>query len=95
VALFELRRLRILGAGDGDGRTPQTESLRVFQEVAEIQLRRPLKPDELRALVGTVPFQMEFFSGREFGVRVRGTGIQLLHKTREVLQALAAGNGTG
>ena len=89
VALFELRRLRILGA---DG---AAESLRVFQEVAEVQLRRPLRPDELRALVGAVPFQLEFFSGREFGVRVRGTGLVLLHRTREVLQALAAAVNAG
>jgi transcription-repair coupling factor (superfamily II helicase) len=84
VSLFELRRLRILGA---DG---AAESLRVFQEVAEVALRRPLKPDEIRALVSSLPFTLEFFTGREFGVRVRGTGLALLHRTREVLQALEA-----
>jgi transcription-repair coupling factor (superfamily II helicase) len=89
VALFELRRLRLLGAG------PAVESLRVFQEVAELALRRPLKPDEIRAVVGSLPFQVEFFSGREFGLRVRGTGIALLHRTRETLQILGASVGAG
>ncbi|HET7226054.1 MAG TPA: transcription-repair coupling factor [Candidatus Eisenbacteria bacterium] len=84
VALFELRRLRLLGAGTA------VESLRVFQDVTEAALRHPLKPDQLRALIGMLPFQIEFFSGREFGVRVRGEGIALLHKSREVLQALEA-----
>jgi transcription-repair coupling factor (superfamily II helicase) len=83
VALFELRRLRILGADSA------VDSLRVFQEVAELTLRRPMRPDEIRALVGGVGFQVEFFSGREFGLRVRGTGLALLHRTREVLAALA------
>jgi len=89
VALFELRRLRLLGAG------PAVESLRVFQEVAELALRRPLKPDEIRTVVGSLPFQVEFFTGHEFGLRVRGTGIALLHRTRETLQALGALRGAG
>jgi len=84
VALFELRRLRLLGAG------PQVEALRVFQNVAELALRRPLKPDEIRHVVGLLGFQIEFFSGREFGLRVRGEGLVLLNHTREALQALAA-----
>jgi transcription-repair coupling factor (superfamily II helicase) len=82
VALVELRRLRVLGAG-GD-----VESLRVFHEVTEMALRRPLKPVEMRDLLGGVGFQVEFFSGREFGLRVRGQGIALLHRTRELLTAL-------
>jgi hypothetical protein len=60
----------------------------VFQDVAEIVLRRPLKPQEIRVLVGMLTFQLEFFTGREFGLRVRGEGIALLHRTREVLEAL-------
>jgi hypothetical protein len=112
VALLELRRLRVLGAGraageglaragtapagGGDGAratvlapaAPGTEALRVFQDVAEIVLRRPLKPQEIRVLVGMLTFQLEFFTGREFGLRVRGEGIALLHRTREVLEAL-------
>ena len=112
VALLELRRLRVLGAGPaageglaragtvpaggGDGAraavlapaAPGTEALRVFQDVAEIVLRRPLKPQEIRVLVGMLTFQLEFFTGREFGLRVRGEGIALLHRTREVLEAL-------
>ena len=31
-----------------------------------------------------------FISGREFGLRVRGEGLLLLHRARELLQALAA-----
>jgi transcription-repair coupling factor (superfamily II helicase) len=84
VALFELRRVRILGAGS------LIESLRVFQQVAEVQLRRPLKPQDIRAVVGSVPFQVEFFSGREFGLRVRGEGIALLNRTKELLEMMAA-----
>src|SRR5262245_43962258 len=40
VALFELRRLRLLGAG------AMVESMRVFHDVAEFTLRRPLSPNE-------------------------------------------------
>uniref|UniRef100_A0A832I4K0 Transcription-repair-coupling factor n=1 Tax=Eiseniibacteriota bacterium TaxID=2212470 RepID=A0A832I4K0_UNCEI len=82
VALLELRRLRLLGAGGA------VESLRVFQEVVEMALRRPLRPHEIRTVVGMLNFQVEFFSGREFGLRVRGAGIALLHRARELLQAL-------
>jgi transcription-repair coupling factor (superfamily II helicase) len=84
VALFELRRLRLLGAG------PQVEALRIFQKVAELGLRQPLTPAAIRTVVGMLGFQIEFFSGREFGLRVRGEGLLLLHRTRELLQALAA-----
>jgi transcription-repair coupling factor (superfamily II helicase) len=84
VALFELRRLRLLGAG------ALVESMRVFHDVAEFTLRRPLKPDEIRALVGAVNFQIEFMTGREFGLRVRGQAIALLNRAREVLQMLEA-----
>jgi transcription-repair coupling factor (superfamily II helicase) len=92
VALFELRRLRLLGAGEPDAPLPAgdgCEALRVFQAVAELVLRRPLKPAEIRTVVGMLPFQIEFFTGREFGLRVRGEGIALLHRVREVFQALA------
>jgi transcription-repair coupling factor (superfamily II helicase) len=82
VALFELRRLRVLGAGG------EVESLRVFHEVAEMVLRRPLRPQEIGAFVGSLDHPVEFFSGREFGVRVRGQGLALLHRTRGVLLAL-------
>ena len=84
VALFELRRLRILGAG------ALIESLRVFQLVTELQLRRPLQPQEIRAVVGAVPFQVEFFSGREFGLRVRGEGLSLLNRSKELLEVMGA-----
>ena len=87
VALFELRRLRLLGAG------PKVEALRVFQQVAELVLRHPLTPASIRTVVGMLGFQIEFFSGREFGLRVRGEGLLLLHRTREVLQALAVPAG--
>jgi transcription-repair coupling factor (superfamily II helicase) len=82
IALFELRRLRLLGAAG------LADSLRVFQEVVEITLRRPLKPNEIRSLVGQLPFQVEFVTGREFGLRVRGQGIALLNRARDLLQAL-------
>ena len=38
-------------------------------------------------------FQAEFVSGREFGLRVRGEGILLLHRVRATLLVLA-GAGT-
>ena len=82
VALVELRRLRLLGAGAG------VESLRVFQDVVEIMLRRPLDPRRIRELVAASDFQIEFFSGREFGLRVRGAGLQLLDRARRLLQKL-------
>jgi transcription-repair coupling factor (superfamily II helicase) len=84
VALFELRGLRLTAA------SADVESLRVFQDVTEFVLRRPLKPAEIRTVVGMLAFQVEFFTGREFGLRVRGQGLALLNRTREVLQALAA-----
>ncbi len=84
VALFELRRLRLLGRGGN------VESLRVFQQVVEIALRHPLQPKAIAGLVGSFNFQIEFMSGREFGMRVRGEGIALLHRARELLQGLAA-----
>ncbi len=82
VALLELRRMRLLGVGG------EVESLRVFQQHCEMTLRRPLKPLEIRALVGALPFQVEFVSGREFGLRLRGEGLALLNRARELLQAL-------
>ncbi|MFI5372380.1 MAG: TRCF domain-containing protein, partial [Candidatus Eisenbacteria bacterium] len=84
VALVELRRMRLLGGAAG------AEHLRVFQEVVEIMLRRPLKPGEIHALVGALDFQVEFVTGREFGLRVRGRGIALLDRARRVLERLAA-----
>jgi transcription-repair coupling factor (superfamily II helicase) len=83
VALVELRRLRLMG------RDAQVESLRVFQNVVEAMLRRPLKPTEISALVGQLDFQVEFVTGREFGLRVRGEGLSLFHRSRELLRALA------
>jgi transcription-repair coupling factor (superfamily II helicase) len=83
VALFELRGLRLLGAAS------DVESLRVFQDVSELLLRQPLKPAEIRTVVGMLDFQVEFFTGREFGLRVRGAELVLLNRTRELLQALA------
>ena len=62
----------------------------MFQDVTELVLRRPLKPQEIRTLVGMLGFQVEFVTGREFGLRVRGEGLVLLHRSRELLQALAA-----
>jgi transcription-repair coupling factor (superfamily II helicase) len=82
VALVELRRLRVLGSTAG------VESLRVFHDVVEMTLRRPLKPGEIRDLVGRLNFQVEFMSGREFGLRARGEGIVLLNRARELLQGL-------
>ena len=83
IALFELRRLRVLGAAS------DVESLRVFHDVAELTLRRPLRPADIRTLVGMLNFQVEFFTGREFGLRIRGEGLVLLNRTREVLAGLA------
>jgi hypothetical protein len=61
----------------------------VFQGVADVTLRRPLRPDEIKALVTGLDFQAEFYSGREFGLRVRGEGILLLHRVRAALSVLA------
>jgi transcription-repair coupling factor (superfamily II helicase) len=87
VALFELRRLRLVGASGA------VEALRVFQAVAEVALRQPLKPQQIRTVVGMLAFQVEFFSGREFGMRVRGEGLALLHRARELLQAIGVATG--
>jgi transcription-repair coupling factor (superfamily II helicase) len=85
IALVELRRLRLLGAQGA------VESLRVFQDVAEMLLRRPLKPDEIRTMMGVLDrgVQVEFVTGKEFALRVRGQGVALLHRARQVLDALA------
>ena len=83
VALVELRRMRLLGGAAG------VEHLRVFQQVVEIMLRHPLRPEEIRKLVGALEFQIEFVTGREFGLRVRGQGIALLDRARKLMQALA------
>ena len=84
VALFELRRLRIIGRGGN------VESLRVFQQVVEVVLRHPLQPKAIAGLVGSFNFQIEFMSGREFGMRVRGEGLALLNRARDLLQGLEA-----
>ena len=90
VALFELRRLRLLAAGGGGA----VESLRVMQAVAETTLLRPLAPAGIRTVVGMLPFQVEFFTGREFGLRVRGEGLVLLNRVRALLEALAVADAT-
>ncbi len=95
VALVELRRLRVLGRGSPGGTSAPVESLKIFQAVAEVTLRRPLRPDEIKALVTGLDFQAEFFSGREFGLRVRGEGILLLHRVRAALHALALASTPG
>ena len=82
VALIELRRLRLLGAEAG------VESLRAFQDVVEILLRRPLSPQHIRELVAAADCQVEFVTGREFGLRVRGAGLQLLDRARRLMQKL-------
>ncbi|MFN8586594.1 MAG: transcription-repair coupling factor [Candidatus Eisenbacteria bacterium] len=86
VALVELRRLRVLGRGGKSG--VLVDSLKVFHDVAEVTLRRPLKPAEIASVVGSLNFQAEFFSGREFGLRIRGADLVLLNRTREMLVAL-------
>ena len=79
IALVELRRLRLLGAEAG------VESLRILGNVAEMTLRRPLKPTEIQGLVGSLNFQVEF-SPTRFGVRARGEGLVLLHRARRAAQ---------
>src|SRR5439155_24889478 len=81
-------------ASEASGSAP-VETLKVFQSVAEVTLRRPLRPDEIKALVTGLDFQAEFFTGREFGLRVRGEGILLLHRVRAALQALAGASAAG
>jgi transcription-repair coupling factor (superfamily II helicase) len=83
VALVELRRLRVMGGLAG------LESLRVFQNLVELMLRQPLGPHQIRGLVGSLAFQVEFVTGREFGLRVRGEGLMLLNHARETLERLA------
>ena len=87
VALVELRRLRVLGRG-AEG-AALVESLKVMHDTSEITLRRPLRPAEIASVVGSLNFQVEFFSGREFGLRLRGADLVLVHRTRELLVALA------
>jgi len=84
VALVELRRFRLLG------REAQVDGERVYQNVVELMLRRPLERGQIRDLLAAVDFQVEFITGREFGLRVRGEGLSLFHRTRDLLQALAA-----
>jgi transcription-repair coupling factor (superfamily II helicase) len=84
VALVELRRLRL------SGRDALIESLRVFHGVVEAMLRRPLSPGQIRDLVEALDFQVEFVTGRAFGLRVRGEGLSLFHRARELLRALTA-----
>jgi transcription-repair coupling factor (superfamily II helicase) len=87
VALVELRRLRVLGRGPDEG-AGMVESLKVLHEVSEITLKRPLKPVEIASVVGSLNYQVEFFSGREFGLRLRGADLVLVNRTRELLVAL-------
>ena len=87
VALVELRRLRVLGRGS-DESAALVESLKVLHEVAEVTLTRPLRPVEIASVVGSLNFQVEFFSGREFGLRLRGADLVLLNRARELLVAL-------
>jgi transcription-repair coupling factor (superfamily II helicase) len=89
VALVELRRLRVQGGRAG------VENLRVLQGVAEATLRQPLKPAAIRALVGASNTQIEFVTGREFGLRVRGEGLALLNRARDLLQGLEACSKVG
>jgi transcription-repair coupling factor (superfamily II helicase) len=84
VALVELRRLRLLG------RDALVDGERVYQNVVELTLRRPLERGQIRDLVGALSFQVEFITGREFGLRVRGEGLSLFNRARVLLQALAA-----
>jgi len=86
-ALVELRRLRVLGRGADDA-PALVESLKVLHDVAEVVLKRPLKPVEIASIVGSLNFQVEFFTGREFGLRLRGADLVLLNRARELLVAL-------
>jgi len=88
VALVELRRLRVLGRGAPEA-PALVDSLKVLHDVSELTLKRPLRPDEIGSLVAGLNFQVEFFSGREFGLRLRGADLVLLHRTRALLQSLA------
>jgi transcription-repair coupling factor (superfamily II helicase) len=94
MALVELRRLRVLGRGPADG-PALVESLKVLHDVSEITLRRPLRPAEIANVVGSLNFQVEFFSGREFGLRLRGADLVLLHRTRELLLAMSRAAAAG
>ena len=89
VALVELRRVRVIGRGGKDSGVGLVDSLKVFQNVAEATLHRPLKPLEIQTVVAGLQFQVEFFSGREFGIRLRGEGLLLLNRLREMLRAVA------
>jgi hypothetical protein len=50
----------------------------------------PLETRQEAGLVGSFNFQIEFMSGREFGMRVRGEGIALLNRARDLLLGLEA-----
>jgi transcription-repair coupling factor (superfamily II helicase) len=83
VALLELRRLRLLGRDAG------VDAERVDQNAVELVLRRPLERGHIRDLIAASPFQIEFSTGREFALRVRGEGLSLFNRARDLLQALA------
>ena len=55
IALVELRRLRVLGRGGKRGGL--VDSLKVFHNVSEVTLRRPLKPVEITTVVGALNFR--------------------------------------
>ena len=88
VALIELRRLRLLGTA-APGSAARVENLKVMHQVSEVTLARPLAPLELKTFMLGLRTPVEFFSGREFGFRLRGEGLALLNLTREALEVLA------
>jgi hypothetical protein len=65
----------------------------VFQQVVEVMLRQPLHPKAIAGLVGSFNFQIEFMSGREFGMRVRGEGLALLNRARDLLAGVESVSG--
>jgi len=62
------------------------ESLRVFQQVTEAHSAARSGRRRSGRSSGRWPFQVEFFSGREFGLRVAREGIALLNRSKQLLE---------
>ena len=68
VALFELRRLRVLG---GEAKASE---IRLDHGKLEVWLYRPLTPKQAHVLLTKSGEPLEFLSGKEMGLRLRAAG---------------------
>ena len=84
LALLDLRRIRLLGADGG------VDRISLEGELFEAWLRRPLEPKQIHQLAGAVPDGLEFLSGKDMGLRLRGHAGDLIGQARGLLEAPAA-----